>query len=146
MNVREFLVELFEEDIVEGKTYSLRYYLDNASNTYIGFNVDIETYNLQSPTTRTIRLYRHTNNIDNLNEVWGFGLGDCIYYYPKNKDMLIEFRTYGMTLEEAEQEASKYFKIIKNMVKKESAAIKIRQTEDAEAEKQELLARLEALG
>ena len=146
MTVREFLEQIAKEEIIQGEQYSLRIEIDDGGfNSYIGFNVDIETYNRKIPETQALRLYRHTNDMNKLVNTWGFNLGDIIHDYPKNQNVPMKFNTYGKTWEEAEKEASQYFSKIKKMIHKRTSDLKIKKASDKETEKEQLLARLKEL-
>ena len=153
MTVREFLEQIAKEEIIQGEQYSLRIEIDDGGfNSYIGFDVDIETYNaavlntnMKTPKTKALRLYRHTNDMNKLVNTWGFNLGDIIHDYPKNQNVPMKFNTYGKTWEEAEKEASQYFPKIKKMIHKRTSDLKIEKASDKEKEKEQLLARLKEL-
>ena len=146
MTVREFLEQIEKEEILHGRKYSLRIDVDDGfCNSYIGFNVDVETYNRKTPITSSLRLYRHTNDINGLVGIWGFTLGDIIHGYPQNRNVPLEFRTYGKDFAEAEKEASQYFAKIKKLIRKRTSDIKIQMASETEEEKERLLARLEEL-
>lgn len=146
MTVREFLEQIGKSEIILGKKYSVRIDLnDGGFNSYIGFCVDTDTYNKKTPETIALRLFRHTNSIDKLANLWCFRLGDIIHGYPKNQDVLMRFDTYGKTWGEAEREASQYFEKIKKLIQKATADYKIQISADAEAEREQLRAKLKEL-
>ena len=146
MTVKEFLEQIEKEEILHGKKYSLRIDVDDGFyNSYIGFDVDVETYNRKTPVTSSLRLHRHTNDINGLVNTWGFALGNIIHSYPQNRNVPLEFRTYGKDFAEAEKEASEYFAKIKKLIRKRTSDIKIQMASEAEEEKEQLLARLEEL-
>lgn len=146
MTVREFLEQIEKSEIIHGKKYSLRIELnDGGNNSYIGFGVDVETFNRKVPETKSFRLFRHTNSIDKIKNVWEFRLGDCIHPYPEHQNIPIEFKTYSKTWEEAEKEASRYFAKIKKLIQKATSDYKIQIAADSETEREQLLARLKEL-
>ena len=155
MTVREFLEQIAKEEIIQGEQYSLRIEIDDGGfNSYIGFDVDIETYkttlmspkeSMKTPKTKALRLYRHTNDMNKLVNTWGFNLGDIIHDYPKNQNAPMKFDTYGKTWEEAEKEASQYFPKIKKLIHKRTSDLKTEKAADKEKEKERLLARLKEL-
>ena len=155
MTVREFLEQIAKEEIIQGEQYSLRIEIDDGGfNSYIGFDVDIETYktalmspkeSMKTPKTKALRLYRHTNDMNKLVNTWGFNLGDIIHDYPKNQNVPMKFNTYGKTWEEAEKEASQYFPKIKKLIHKRTSDLKTEKAADKEKEKEQLLARLKEL-
>ena len=146
MTVKESLEQIEKEEILHGRRYCLRIDIDDGFyNSYIGFDVDIENYNRKTPTTMALRLYRHTNDIDGLVNTWGFALGNILHNYPQNRNVPLEFRTYGKEFAEAEKEASQYFAKIKKLIQKRTSDIKIQMASEAESEKERLLARLEEL-
>ena len=142
--VREFLLNI-EKELIEGKSYSFRIDVnDGGINSYIGFNVDVDDYRNRN-NTYAIRLYRHTNSLNKMIEMWGFELGNIAVPYNKNKDIPIGFFTYGKSADEAEAEAKTYFKEILKIVKKKTNIYRQELAKYNEAEKEQLLKRLSEL-
>jgi hypothetical protein len=139
--VREFLLDLLKNDVIPGKEYSVRIELDDGGyNSYIGLNFDIESYD-KTPVMKGLRIYRHTNSFSNLGVEWGFRLGSICYLISEYPGVPIEFSSYGVTVSEAEEEASKYFSELKKLIQKKTSEYGYEIT----AEKERLLARLNEL-
>ena len=143
--IREFLVDVAENHIMQGKSYSFRIPIDDGgSNSYIGFDLDLDDWKSKGK-IQQLSLFRHTNSADKLVNQWTFELGGICDEYHANLNMPIMFSSYGKTPEQAEAEAQSYFKEMKLLIKKRTAQYKIEATKDAEKEKEELLARLAEL-
>ena len=144
-NIREFLVDVAENHITQGKSYSLRIPIDDGgSNSYIGFDLDLDDWKSKGE-IQQLSLFRHTNSVDKLTNTWKFELGCICNEYHVNPNIPIMFSSYGKTPEQAEAEAQGYFKEMKLLIKKRTAQYKIEATKAAKEEKEELLARLAEL-
>lgn len=146
MEIRDFLAQILDEEIIFGEKYSFRIELDNENNSYIGFSVDIDKYSKSAPKTIGARIFRHTNNINNLEEMWCFQLGGICNSYSKNKQMPLRFETYGKIWEESEEEAQQYLKRVKKMVQNKTKEYKKIEETNKKKEIEELSARLKELG
>ena len=145
-SIRDFLVDIAENDIISGKKYSLRIPIkDGGDNSYIGFNVDTEDYNRAKPVTGALRLYRHTNSTGKKANEWAFALGGVCDCYAEHPNIPLAFSSYGKTADEAAVEASEYFKELKRLIRKQTSEYKTRAAETAQEEKEKLLARLSEL-
>ena len=143
--IREFLVDVAENHIMQGKSYSLRIPIDDGgSNSYIGFGLDLDDWKSKGE-IQQLSLFRHTNSVDKLTNTWKFELGGICNEYHANPNMPIMFSSYGKTPDEAEAEAQSYFKEMKLLIKKRTAQYKIEATQTAKEEKEKLLARLAEL-
>lgn len=146
MNIREFLVDIMDKDIIQGKKYDTRIEIeDGGYNSYIGLYVSVNDYGKKAPFTLGIDLIRNTNSADKLINTWRFGLGGICYPYADNPDIPLEFRSYGKTPDEAKAEAVKYFKELRKLIRKQTAKYKKEMAKSAEQERAELLARLAEL-
>ena len=140
--VREFLVDIAENEIVKNKAYSLRIPIeDGGSNSYIGFRLDLDDWKSKGKIS-SLSVFRHTNTAEKLINEWTFELGNIIETYFEYPDIPLKFASYGKTPEEATAEAQSYFKEILRLVKKCTSEYKIELAKTAEQEKEELLARL----
>ena len=72
-------------------------------------------------------------------------MGEICNEYHTYPDIPIGFSSFGRTPDEAEAEAVGYYNRIRKLVRKETAAYKIEMAKTAEAEREELLARLAEL-
>ena len=143
--IREFLVDVAENHIMQGKSYSFRIPIDDGgSNSYIGFDLDLDDWKSKGE-IQQLSLFRHTNSVDKLTNTWKFELGGICNEYHANPNIPLMFSSYGKTPEQAEAEAQNYFKEMKLLIRKRTAQYKIEATKDAEKEKEELLARLAEL-
>lgn len=146
MNIREFLVDIFLNKIVQGKEYGELIEIEGSGfNSYIGLWVNTIDSDRSVPISYCIRLFRHTNSIEKIANTWEFLLGDITHKLNENPDIPLEFRSYGKTPEEAEAEAVKYFKELRKLIRKRTAKYKKEMAKSAEQERAELLARLAKL-
>ena len=145
--VREFLVNIVQNEIIPGENYNERIEIsDGGYNSYIGLCVDIDDYNKsRKMNLKEIRIFRHSNSASKLLLGWEFQLGDICNPYCDNYEIPICFRTHGKNVIFAEKEAQTYFDEMLRIVRKSTAAKKILAAESAEKEKAELLARLSQL-
>mgnify|MGYP003592898361 CR=1 FL=1 len=144
-DVRAFLVDIAENEVLKNKAYSFRIPLDDGGdNSYIGFSVELDDWR-NNGKIRGLSLFRHTNSVKLKSNEWKFDLGDICDTYYEYPDIPIQFASYGKTPEEATAEAQGYFKEIKRLIKKRTAEYKIEMAKTAEKEKEELLARLAEL-
>lgn len=145
MSVREFLVDIAENEIVKGKPYNLRIPIeDGGSNSYIGFSLELDEWNNKGK-IRGLSVYRHTNSTRLVTNEWTFELGNICDTYFEYPDIPLRFASYGKTPEEATEEAQSYFKELTRLIKKRTSEYKIEMAKTAEKEKEELLARLAEL-
>ena len=143
--IREFLVDVAENHIMQGKSYSFRIPIDDGgSNSYIGFDLDLDDWKSKGE-IQQLSLFRHTNSADKLTNLWKFDLGGICNEYYANPNIPLMFSSYGKTPDEAEAEAQSYFKEMKLLIKKRTAQYKIEATQTAKEEKEKLLARLAEL-
>ena len=143
--IREFLVDVAENHIMQGKSYSLRIPIDDGgSNSYIGFDLDLDDWKSKGE-IQQLSLFRHTNSADKLANQWNFELGGVCNEYHANLNMPIMFSSYGKTPEQAEAEAQGYLKEMKHLIKKRTSEYRIESTKTAKEEKEKLLARLAEL-
>ena len=146
MNIREFLVDIMDKDIIQGKKYDKRIEIeDGGYNSYISLCVDVNDYGKKAPFTLGIDLIRNTNSADKLINTWGFRLGGICNPYADNPGIPLRFSSYGKTPIEAEAEAVKYFKELKKLIRKQTTEYKKEMAKSAEQERTELLARLAEL-
>lgn len=144
--VRDFLVDIAENHIIVGKKYSLRIKIeDGGINSYIGLDVDVNDFDRKTPTSTPLRLFRHTNSNALIVNTWGFSLGTYFESYFDSNDIPLYFGSYGKTQEEAEAEATEFFRELKRIIRKKTAEIKLEAAKSAEEEKERLLARLSEL-
>lgn len=145
--VRKFL-ESVAQKTIDGERYSERIELkDGGYNSYIGLCVDADDYNkLKRPRTYGIRIFRHSNTVDIIKNCWEFDLGDIVNPLCENKNIPLCFRTYGTSLDSAEQEAEKHFAQLMKQIEKRTSEKKVAAAESAAKEKELLLARLKELG
>ena len=145
--VREYLVNIAQNEIMAGKKYSERIEIkDGGYNSYIGLCVDIDDCNkARKKALQGIRLFRHSNSTFMLGECWHFALGGICNPYCDNAEIPIEFLTSGRDVKDAEREAEMYFMRMLALIKKSTAAMRIEAAESEKAEKAALLARLEEL-
>ena len=145
-SVREFLTDIANNEILQGKGYSHRIVIkDGGDNSHIGFNVDTHDFQRKTPVTQSVRLYRHTNSANKALNMWTFSLGSVCYEYADNPDIPLSFESYGKTPDEAEAEAEQYFNELKKLVRKQTSAYKIQAAKSAQEEREKLLARLSEL-
>lgn len=145
--VREFLASVAQNEAMGGKKYSERIEInDGGCNSYIGLNVDVDKYNKsRKDLIQCVRLYRHSNSVSHLVMGWQFELGGVCNPYCDNPEIPIEFRTQGISVEDAEKEARMYFEEMLKLIRKSTSDMKIAAAESAEKERDALLARLEEL-
>ena len=143
--IREFLVDVAENHIMQGKSYSFRIPIDDGgSNSYIGFDLDLDDWKSKGE-IQQLSLFRHTNSVDKLTNTWKFELGGICNEYHANPNIPIMFSSYGKTPEQAEAEAQGYFKEMKHLIRKRTSEYRIESTKTAKEEKEKLLARLAEL-
>lgn len=143
-DVRNFLVDIAENELFTGKEYKLRIEIDDGGmNSYIGFNVDLDDWKANGK-IQSLRIYRHTNTPKKLVETWDISLGNICNEYHCYPDIPIRFSSYGKTPEEA-AEARGYFKRLRRLIQKCTAEYKAAAAESAQDEKAALLARLAEL-
>ena len=130
--VREFLVDVAENEIISGKKYSCRIEIeDGGYNSYVALDVDVDDWEHKPrKVTQGVRIFRHTNSTNRLENTWSFSL---------------EFSSYGKCPDEAEAEAEQYFSELKKMIRKQTSAYKVEAAESAQEEKEKLLERLKEL-
>ena len=146
MNIREFLVDIFLNEIVQGKEYSERIEIEGGGfNSYIGLWVNTTDFDRSVPISYCIRLFRHANSIEELANTWEFLLGDITHKLNENPGIPLRFSSYGKTPEEAEAEAVKCFKELRKLIRKRTAEYKKETAKSTEQERAELLARLAEL-
>ena len=143
--IREFLVDVAENHIMQGKSYSLRIPIDDGgSNSYIGFDLDLDDWKSKGK-IQQLSLFRHTNSVDKLTNTWKFELGGICNEYHANPDIPLRFSSYGKTPDQAKNEAQSYFKELRRLIKRRTSEYKIEAAKTAKEEKEELLARLAEL-
>lgn len=141
--VRAFLVDIAEKEIVQGKKYDIRLAInDGGYNSYISLCVDTHDFMRKKPVTQSLRIFRHSNSMSHLVNTWGFDLGSICHVYVENRDIPIEFSSYGVTVDQAEAEAEKHFNNILKEVRKQTSLYKAEEAETLKEEKEMLLARL----
>lgn len=141
--VRAFLVDIAEKEIVQGKKYNIRLAInDGGYNSYIGLCVDTHDFMRKKPVTQSLRIFRHSNGMSHLVNTWGFDLGSICHAYVENRDIPIEFSSYGVAVDQAEAEAEKHFNNILKEVRKQTSLYKVEEAETLKEEKEILLARL----
>jgi hypothetical protein len=145
-SIRELLVDIYNNEIIKGEQYRLRTEInDGGENSYIGFNLDISSYPANIKKIQVIRVYRHTNDVSLIKNCWEFHLGNVIHKLDDNSEIPIEFRTYGKSCEEAENEAFGYISKIKSLIRKHNSKVRQQLTNNKEKERQELKRRLAEL-
>lgn len=146
-SVRDFLVDMANNEIVQGEKYSHRIEIDDGGfNSYIGFDVDVDTWKHKpSKVTSEVRIYRHTNSVKKLENEWSFSLGNICNQYADEPDIPLKFASYGKTPDEAETEAVQYFTAIRKLIRKQTSDYKIAKATSAQEEREKLLARLSEL-
>lgn len=146
MRIREFLVDIIENEIIQGKDYFERIAIeDGGSNSYIGICVDITADRNKAPFAYGIRVFRNTNTVSKITNTWGFELGGICTPYFDNPDIPLRFYSYGKPPIEARAEADKYFNELRKLIRKQTAKYKMEMAKSAEQERAELLARLAEL-
>jgi hypothetical protein len=145
-SVREFLVDIAENEIISGKKYSCRIEVeDGGDNSYISVCVYANDFQRRTPVIEGIRLFRHSNSVNNLVNTWSFSLGNVCHLYADEPNILLEFSSYGKCPDEAETEAKQYFSELKKLIRKQTSAYKVEAAESAREEKEKLLERLKEL-
>ncbi len=146
-NVRNFLKDIADNEILKSRKYSIRIEIDDGGdNSYIGLTVDTEDFHRKTPVTRNVKVFRHSNSVNKLENTWGFDLGNVCHAYADNPNIPLLFETYGKTPDEAEAEAVGYFKELKKMIRKQTSDYKIEAAKTAQEEREKLIARLNELG
>ena len=131
--VREYLVNIAQNEIMAGKKYSERIEInDGGDNSYIGLCVDIDDYNKsRKKDLQCIRFFRHSNSVQNISTCWNFELGDVCNPYCDNPEISIRFSTHGMDVDAAQKEAQTYFMDALTLIRKSNTVMKIRAAESA---------------
>jgi len=145
-SVRDFLVDIAENEIIKDKAYSVRIEVDDGGiNSYVSLCVDVNDWNKKKPVTQALRLFRHSNSVGKKTNEWAFHVGDICNTYFDYPDIPMYFGSYGVTIVDAEEEAAKYFSKLKNLIKKQTSIYKAESAKSAEEERAQLLARLNEL-
>ena len=141
--VREFLVDVAENEIISGKKYSCRIEIeDGGYNSYVALNVDVDDWKYKPrKVTQDVRILRHTNSAIKLANTWCFTLGNVCHLYADEPNIPLEFSSYGKSPDEAAAEAERYFSELKKL----TSAYKVEAAESAQEEKEKLLERLKEL-
>lgn len=147
-SVRDFLADVANNEILQGKKYSHRIEIeDGGSNSYIGFDVSVEDWaHKPRKVTGEIRIFRHTNSANKLINEWNFSLGGTCYPYADDPNIPLRFTSYGKTPDEAEVEAEQYFEEFIKAIRKKTSDYRIKEAESEQEEREKLLARLSELG
>lgn len=146
MKIFEFMKYIAENIVISGRKYDVRISInDGFDNSYISICVDVEDFQRNQPVMRGIRLFRHTNSVDNLINTWGFELGNVCNVYADHPNIALKFESYGKTADEAESEASKYFTKLRKLIEKQTSDYRIMDAESVQAEREKLRARLAEL-
>lgn len=144
--IREYLRNIADNEIINGKIYNERIELkDGGENSYIGISVYTNDWQKEKPVIQGISLFRHSNSVDKLINTWLFELGSVCHDYADNPDIPLKFSSYGITPEQAEQEAEEYFKELTKLIRKRTASYKTAITKNEQKEKAQLLTRLAEL-
>lgn len=145
--VREFLVDIAENEIIIGKKYSCRIEIeDGGYNSYVALDVDVNEWEHRPRNvTQGVRMFRHTNSVNGLENTWCFTLGNVCHLYADEPNIPLEFSSYGKSPDEASAEAERYFSELKKMIRKQTSAYKVEAVESAQEEKEKLLMRLREL-
>lgn len=146
-SVREFLVDIAENEIISGKKYSCRIEVDDGGyNSYVALDVDADDWKHKPrKVTQGVRIFRHTNSSSKLANTWCFTLGNVCHLYADEPSIPLEFSSYGKCPDEAEAEAKQYFSELKKLIRKQTSAYKVEAAESAQEEKEKLLERLKEL-
>jgi hypothetical protein len=146
-SVRDFLADMANNEILQGKKYSVRIEIDDGGiNSYIGFDVAVEDWaHRPRKATERVSIYRHTNSANKLENEWCFSLGNVCHPYVDMPNIPMQFSSYGKTADEAEAEAAQYFNDLKKLIRKKTSGYKIEAAESAKDEREKLLARLSEL-
>ena len=146
-SVREFLVDIAENEIISGKKYSCRIEVDDGGyNSYIALDVDVDDWKHKPrKVTQGVRIFRHTNSSSKLANTWCFTLGNVCHLYADEPSIPLEFSSYGKCPDEAEAEAKQYFSELKKLIRKQTSAYKAEAAKSAQEEKEKLLERLKEL-
>lgn len=146
-SVRDFLADVANNEILQGKEYSHRIKIeDGGSNSYIGFDVSVEEWaHKPRKVTGEIRIFRHTNSVSRLENEWCFSLGHICHAYADEPNIPLRFESYGKTADEAEAEAAQYFKELRKLIRKATSDYKIKAAKSSQEEREKLLARLSEL-
>ncbi len=145
-SVRDFLEQIALNEIISGKAYDVRIDInDGGYNSYIGLCVHTEDYGRKKPVTRGVRIIRHTNSVEKLENTWEFELGGVCHAYADNENIPLCFESYGKSPDEAEAEAEKYYDKLVGLIRKKTSDYKIQEAESEEIERAKLLERLAEL-
>lgn len=145
MDVYEYLKDI-AGGIINGKSYDARIELDDGGyNSYIAICVYDTDFNRPKSVTQSIEIFRHTNSASNIKNTWCFKLGNVCHPYKDNPDIPLCFESYGVSKEDAEAEAQKYFIKLKNLIQKKTSEYKSSDAESKKAEREALLLRLKEL-
>lgn len=146
MKILEYMKDIADNVALSGRKYDVRVSMDDGgNNSYISICVDTATFQRKRPVTQSVRLFRHTNSVDKLINTWGFELGGVCHPYADYPNIVLEFKSYGKTIGEAESEAMKYFSKLRKMIEKQTSDYKIADAKSAQEEREKLLARLSEL-
>lgn len=146
MELIEFMKDILDNVVIKGRQYDVRIPIDDGGdNSYVSICIDIETYGKKYPETRAMRLFRHTNTVDNLKNAWGFELGGVCNSYSDYPNTAVRFMSYGKTAQEAEAEAIKYSNKLRKLIEKKTSDYEIADAQSKEEERDKLLARLSEL-
>lgn len=145
--IREFLVDIAENEIISGKKYSCRIEIEDGwHNSYVAIDVDVDDWNHKPrKVTKGVRMFRHTNSANGLENTWCFTLGNVCHLYADEPNIPLNFSSYGKSPDEAGIEAKQYFSELKKMIRKQTSDYKIEAAESAQEEKEKLLERLKEL-
>lgn len=145
--IREFLADIAENEIISGKKYSCRIEIeDNGHNSYVALDVDVDDWEHRPrKVTQDVRIFRHTNSANRLENTWCFSLGNVCHLYADEPNIPLEFSSYGKSPDEAEAEAKQYFMELKKLIRKQTSRYKVEAAESAQEEKEKLLERLKEL-
>lgn len=145
--IREFLVDIAENEIIPGNQYSCRIEIeDGGYNSYVALDVDVDDWKHKPrKVTQGVRIFRHTNSASKLANTWCFRLGNVCHLYADEPSIPLEFSSYGKTPDEAEAEAEQYFNKLKKLIRKQTSVYKVEAAKSAQEEKEKLLERLKEL-
>lgn len=145
--VREFLADIAENEIISGKEYSCRIEIDDGGyNSYVALCVDVDDWKHKPRNvTQGVRMFRHTNSVNGLENTWCFTLGNVCHLYADEPNIPLEFSSYGKRPDEAGIEAKQYLARLRKQVRKQTAAYKVEAAKSAQEEKEKLLERLKEL-
>lgn len=145
--IREFLVDIAENEIISGKKYSCRIEIeDGGYNSYVALAVDVDDWKHKPrKVTQDVRIFRHTNSANRIENTWSFSLGNVCHLYADEPNIPLEFSSYGKSPGEAKAEAEQYFGELKKLIRKQTSGYKVAAAKSAQEEKEKLLERLKEL-